>query len=64
MNTYRNKYFTKRNYECQNMVACVAETAPVTADDRWVLATENEAGMVKFLDRLYVQAGVTYYGHG
>lgn len=63
MNTYRNKYFTKRNYECQNLVACVAETAPATADDRWVLDVGSTVN-VKALDRLYVQAGVTYYGHG
>lgn len=63
MNTYRNKYFTKRNYECQNLVACVAETAPATADGRWVLDADDAVN-VKALDRLYVQAGVTYYGHG
>ena len=63
MTTYRNKYFTKRNYECQNLVACVAESAPVTADGRWVLDVDGSVN-VRALDHLYTQAGATYYGHG
>lgn len=26
--TFRNKNWTKRNYECTNVVACVADKAP------------------------------------
>lgn len=62
MNTYRNKYFTNRNYECQNLVACVAESAPITADDRWVLAEEGKRE-IWMLDHLYTQDGVEYYGY-
>lgn len=57
---FRNRNFTKRNYECTNIVACVAEVAPVTPDGRWI---EADASLLKGLDQIYTQAGVTYYGY-
>ena len=26
--TFKNKHFTKRDYECTNVVACIADQAP------------------------------------
>ena len=28
MQTFKNIYYTSRNYDCTNIVACVAEVAP------------------------------------
>lgn len=60
MATFKNKNFTKRNYECTNVVACVADEAPVTPDNRWQPAAEST---LNGLEQLYVQAGVRYYGY-
>lgn len=55
--TFKNKNFTKRNYECTNVVACVAETAPnanyVPADD----------SILEGLTQLWIEGGVRYYGY-
>jgi hypothetical protein len=60
MKTFKNKNFTKRDYEATNVVACVAEQAPVTTDNRWQPANES---VLDGLELLYVQAGVRYYGY-
>lgn len=57
MNIYRNTKFTKRNYECTNIVACVAESAP---------ASNYEAcsdDLLRGLTRLHTQNGATFYGY-
>lgn len=60
MATFKNKNFTKRNYECTNIVVCVADKAPVTPDNRWQPVDESA---LNGLEPLYVQAGVRYYGY-
>lgn len=57
MQTFKNKHFTKRDYECSNIVACVAETAP---DDNYVPA---DATVLEGLTQLWIQSGVRYYGY-
>jgi hypothetical protein len=57
MNAYRNKKFTARDYECTNVVACVADAAPAA---NW---EPTDASILTGLTKLYTQAGVTYYGH-
>lgn len=57
MTTYRNTKFTRRDYECTNIVACVAVTAPAA---NWEPADES---ILSGLTKLYTQGGVTYYGH-
>lgn len=37
--TYKNKNFTKRNYECTNVVFAVGETAP--RGEQWVETSED-----------------------
>lgn len=57
MTTFKNARFIKRDYECTNVVACVAESAP-SAD--WVACDES---VLRGLTRLHTIAGVVYYGH-
>lgn len=54
---YKNKNFTKRNYECTNIVACISNKAP---NNNFIEADE------KILDKLthiYTQSGVQYFGY-
>ena len=59
--TFRNGNWTKRNYECTNVVACEAEAAPgdnwVPVDSAYVEAILNRGGC-----QLEICAGVRYYG--
>jgi len=55
--TYRNTRWTRRDYECTNVVACVASVAPGA---EWV---ECDESALDSLDHLYTQAGVKYYGY-
>ena len=58
--TFKNKNFTKRDYEATNVVACVAETAPATPDNRWVEADDS---ILNGLMPLWIERGVRFYGH-
>ncbi len=55
--TFRNTSWTRRDYECTNIVACQAIAAP---GPQWV---EADASILGGLDQLHRQAGVTYWGH-
>jgi len=57
MKTFRNKNFTKRDYECTNVIACQAETAP---NENWI---ECDESILSGLTQLHVTAGVRYFGH-
>ena len=57
MTTYRNTSFTKRDYECTNVVACQSDTAAPAGN--WEVADES---ILRGLTMLWVQAGVRYYG--
>ena len=48
---------TQDGWESTKKMACVAEVAP---GDQWFPATLTA---LEGLDKLYTQAGVTYYGH-
>lgn len=58
MTTYINKHFTKRNYECTNIVACVAEANPDAA--KWEVA---DASVLAGLTQLWTERGVRFYGY-
>lgn len=60
MATFRNRNFVKRDYECQNVVACRSDVAPVSPDHRWEAADEV---ILAGLTLLCVQAGVCFYGY-
>jgi len=57
MKTFKNKNFTKRDYECTNIVACVAETAP---NDNWI---ESDPSILEHLAKLHTENGVQFYGY-
>lgn len=59
MKTFKNANFTKRNYECTNVVACVAAEAP-NDGITWIETSEVE---VSGLDRIFIRAGIQYYGY-
>ena len=59
MKTFKNINFTKRNYECTNVVFCQAENAP---DTNWVECEEIEIELKK-CDQLYKQGDVRYFGY-
>jgi hypothetical protein len=56
MKTFKNKNFTKRNYDCTNVVFCQSETAP---NENWIECDESE----NTLNHLYTEAGVRYFGY-
>lgn len=61
MSTFRNKNWTKRDYECTNVVACVAEKAP---GDNWVPCDPYYLDQIisRGAQQLEICAGVRYYG--
>lgn len=56
MKTFRNIKFTKRNYDCTNVVCCVAESAP---NGDW---QECDGEEIAGLTHLFTRSGVCYYG--
>lgn len=56
MKTYKNKNWKRRDYECTNVVACVAAAAP---DDNWI---ECDASELERLTPLWIERCVQYYG--
>lgn len=56
MKTFKNKNFTKRNYECTNVVFCIGESAP---NDNWIETTE---AMPENIRPLWIENGVQYFG--
>lgn len=57
MKTFRNVNYTKRNYECTNIVACEAEQAPNANYE------ECGAEILNGLTRLHSENDVRYYGY-
>lgn len=57
MTIFKNKNFTKRNYEGTNIVACVADAAP---KDYFVEADES---VLNGLVQLWIESNVKYYGY-
>ena len=57
MKTFKNKNFSKRDYETTNVIFCQAEQAP---DANWIECNENEIGNC---EQLWLQNGVRYFGY-
>ena len=57
MKTFKNKNFTKRDYECMNIVACIAWEA---RNDNW---TSCDDGILNLLTKLYREGDVSFYGY-
>jgi hypothetical protein len=65
MQTFKNRYFTKRNYECRNIVACVAPSKPTLMQDCWVKADANIlSGLTKLETVCENGEEVQLWGHG
>ena len=64
MATFKNNGFTKRNYECTNLVACVTDANPKENGDKkhldWQPAVD---GVLNGLTKLWICDGVAYYGY-
>lgn len=60
MKTFRNKNFTKRDYEATNVVFCQAETNPDPA-----IWTESHPENIEeqHCDSLWIVDGVQYFGY-
>jgi len=61
MKTFFNKNFTKRNYDCTNVVACIANEAPNDNFQEMTAAEIHDKGIGN-LQKLYIENGVQYYG--
>jgi hypothetical protein len=59
MQTFKNKNFKKRNYDCTNVVFCQADTAP---DNNWVPCNESQIETLK-CTQLYIMNDVRYFGY-
>ena len=57
MNTFKNRNYTKRDYECTNIVCCESETAP---NDNWIECDKSE---LTKLSRLHREGETIYYGY-
>ncbi len=57
MKTFRNASWIRRDYDCTNIVACVAESAPRPC------YVECDESILTGLDRICTIDGVTYYGY-
>lgn len=57
MKTFKNKNYSKRNYECTNVIACQSETAP---NENYIECNESE---LNGLTQLHTIDGVRYYGY-
>lgn len=58
MKTFKNKNFTKRDYEATNVVACVADKAP---NENWI-ESNNDIIAKMNLNKLWIENNVQYYG--
>lgn len=57
--TYKNVNFTKRNYECTNIVFC--QTDRQTDSTKWVVCDEKEIAKLG-CSQLYIQGEVRFFG--
>ena len=57
MTTFKNIKWLSRDYECTNVVACVADAAP---GQNWA-PCEDE--ILNTLTPLWTESGVQYYGY-
>lgn len=64
MTTYRNANFTKRNYECTNIVMCQTEHNPKERGDmRNIEWKETNEAIPSNMTQLWICDGVRYFGY-
>jgi hypothetical protein len=57
MQYFKNTSFVKRDYECSNIVACLADKAPAEN-----FAPSDET-VINGLTQIWIENGVRYYGY-
>jgi hypothetical protein len=60
MKTFKNIFYTKRDYEATNIVCCQSEHKPEKFTNMWRECSDSE---LKGLTKLYIECDVTYYGY-
>lgn len=60
---YRNTQFTKRNYECTNVVACELVDLDAKIPENYEAADAAFAAYVRNLTPLWIESGIRYYGY-
>jgi len=63
MRIFKNKNFTKRNYDCTNIVACEIVEEGAKVPDNYEAADEAFGAYVRNLTPLWIESGVRYYGY-
>lgn len=58
-NVYRNTRFTKRNYECTNIAACIPVSAEAKIPEGYEVAP---AALLNNMTPLWIEGGVQYWG--
>ncbi len=59
MKTFKNKHFTKRDYECTNVVFCKSETAP---NDNWEEIKDFDPLLCNGMVKLWIENNAQFYG--
>ena len=59
MEVYRNTRFTKRNYECTNVAACLVYDAGSKVPEGYEPANES---LISNMNPLWIEAGIQYWG--
>jgi len=62
MNTYRNKNFVRRDYDCTNVVFCQTPGMPPNDGRSWVLCNDYEIES-RNCTQLWRQGDATYFGY-
>ena len=60
MKTFKNIFYTKRDYEATNIICCQGEFKPEKFTNMWRECDESELDK---LTRLYTENNITYYGY-
>lgn len=64
MEVFKNTHFTKRNYECTNVVACELIRDALQPNPKAPEGYEAcDPEILSGLTSLWIEAGVRYYGH-
>lgn len=56
---FKNKHWTKRDYDCTNIVFCTGKEAP---NENWDLSTKEHAADLR-VNHLYTQNDIKYFGY-
>jgi len=57
MKVFKNKNYTKRDYEATNVIACISETPP---NENWIEADE---AILNGLNQLWTENNIKFFGY-